>query len=259
MEVIQEAKNTYLVPFNFQTFRTGEAVWSLDKHELIKMFRVTRRGVGEFLNPESRDPQKIIDKIIERNPHLKTSSIPVTVTGMTGQKYITKTFDIWGVYQIAIVSKFPRAKIFLQEFPNFLQAFHDHTIKPPAIGDIKPEIIGFFGVPRKERGNYVQAVCIQYGWQRTTFYRKVKNAMTVLAVLPQFTRKPRSDSGETKYPGERERAIAFFLANLAKLREYGNRFKEMPKKIIKKTLNLHASESTINRWIRRYKNESCLC
>lgn len=177
-----EQKSTYLVPFNFQAFRTGEAVWSLDKHELIKMFRVTTKGAGEFLHPEARDPQKLIDKIIERNPHLKELSIPVTVTGMTGQKYITKTFDIWGVYQIAIVSDLPRAKIFLQKFPDFLQAFHNHTIKPPAIGDIKPEIIAFSCVPHNKRGEYQKAVCAQYGFSMTRFYKLFNKAKTILGL-----------------------------------------------------------------------------
>lgn len=212
---VQEAKSTYLVPFNFQAFRTGEAVWSLDKNELIKMFRVTTKGVGEFLNPESRDPQKLIDNIIARNPHLKELGIPVTVmvTGdykwghsplavrgecpdqdehrpvaVTGQcptrtrQIVVNTFDIFGVYQIAIVSDLPRARIFLQEFPNLLQAFHNHTVKPPAIGDIKPEIIAFSGVPYEGRGEYRKAVCAQYGFSEGTFYRLFKEAGNVLGL-----------------------------------------------------------------------------
>ena len=310
--VVQEAESTYLVPFNFQAFRTGEAVWSLDKNELIKMFRVTRKGVGEFLHPESRDPQKIIDNIIERNPHLKELSIPLAVRGMTGQKYVVDTFDIWGVYQIAVVSDLPHRNIFLQKFPEFLQAFHNHTIKPPAIGDIKPEIIAFSGVPYKGRGEYQKAVCAQYGFSKGTFYRLFKEADNVLGLKPiefgteamdaffqinamrfgkrrqavinelavklgrspgnirklakkitndgcRIHRKPRAGKGESKYPGEKEKVIAFYLVNREKFEKYGNQYKEMTAKVAKKELNLQAHGSTISRWIREFEHETGNC
>lgn len=177
--VVQEAKSTYLVPFNFQAFRTGEAVWSLDKNELIKMFRVTGKGMGEFFG--AKNPQNYFDILKHRYPYLP-EGIPFTVKGMTGQKYITKTFDIWDVYQYAIKSDLPRAEEFLQKFPEFLHAFHNHTIKPPAIGDIKPETIAFPCVPWKKRGEYQKAVCAQYGWSMCKFYKLFKKAKTILGL-----------------------------------------------------------------------------
>lgn len=56
--VVQEAKNTYLVPFNFQTFQTREAVWCLDKNEIIKMWRVTTNGAGAFFGIHASQTRK---------------------------------------------------------------------------------------------------------------------------------------------------------------------------------------------------------
>ncbi len=295
--VVPEVRNTYLVPFNFQTFRTGEAVWSLDKHELIQMVRLTTRGVGEFLGSTHRRPEKAIDKIIERNPRLKELAVPMTVT-VTGdykwghsavtvtaecpktevcsavtvtyeqhsrtRQIVVNTWNIWGVYQIAIVSDFPRARRFLQEFPDLLQAFHNNTIKPPAIGDIKPEVVGFFGVPYHKRGRYVKNACQGLGWSKGTFYRKRTEARKMLGIPPEATKltgqpkRPRSTKGESKYPDEREKAIAFYLANREKFKKYGNQFKEMTAEVAKKDLNLRAHAATISRWIREYENRRCL-
>lgn len=175
----KETNSTYLVPFNFQAFRTGEAVWCLDKNELIKMFRVTGKGMGEFFG--AKNPQNYFDILKHRYPYLP-EGIPFTVKGMTGQNYVTKTFDTWDVYQYAIKSDLPRAEQFLQEFPNFLQAFHNHTIKPPAIGDIKPEVIAFSCVPHNKRGEYQKAVCAQYGWAMSKFYKLFNKAKATLGL-----------------------------------------------------------------------------
>lgn len=179
MPVVQEAKSAYLMPFNFQAFRTGEAVWNLDKNELIKMFRVTGKGMGEFFG--AKNPQNYFDILKHRYPYLP-EGIPFTVKGMTGQKYITKTFDIWDVYQYAIKSDLSRAEEFLQKFPEFLQAFQNHTIKPPAIGDIKPEVIAFSCVPHNKRGEYQKAVCAQYGFSMTRFYKLFNKAKSILGL-----------------------------------------------------------------------------
>ncbi|NTU43279.1 MAG: hypothetical protein HGA78_09590 [Nitrospirales bacterium] len=119
-----------LVPFHFGQFQTQEAVYSADPLEWVKRYRFTRKAMGDFLYSGSKDPQKVIDKIIERNPHLKTLSIPVTVTGMTGQKYGVETYDIWGLYKISIESDAPRKKDFLKAFPDFLLALQSGKIKP---------------------------------------------------------------------------------------------------------------------------------
>ncbi|MDL1940674.1 hypothetical protein [Candidatus Jettenia sp. AMX1] len=222
-----------LVPFNFQTFQTKEAVWGLDKNELIKMFRVTRRGIAEMAGSKQRNPQKAIDRIIERNPYLKGLGIPVTVTVMEdykwghslpkltsecpdqgGHSYVTvtyqcptrtrqiivDTYDIWGVYQILVESNLPRTKEFLRKFPEFLQAFYNHTIKPPAMGKIKPEVIGSFGVPYKKRGEYVKKAAGELGCSKGTFYRMKSIAQKTLKIPPEATkltgqpRRPRAES-----------------------------------------------------------------
>lgn len=279
-----------LVPFNFQTFQTKEAVWGLDKNELIKMFRVTRRGIAEMAGSKQRNPQKAIDRIIERNPYLKGLGIPVTVTVMEdykwghslpkltsecpdqgGHSYVTvtyqcptrtrqiivDTYDIWGVYQILVESNLPRTKEFLRKFPEFLQAFYNHTIKPPAMGKIKPEVIGSFGVPYKKRGEYVKKAAGELGCSKGTFYRMKSIAQKTLKIPPEATkltgqpRRPRSDKGKTKYPGEEEKVIAFCLAHREEVKKHGNRFKKLTAKVIKKESGLKASESVINQWKRK--------
>ncbi|GJQ47600.1 MAG: hypothetical protein JETCAE04_33540 [Candidatus Jettenia caeni] len=279
-----------LVPFNFQTFQTKEAVWGLDKNELIKMFRVTRRGIAEMAGSKQRNPQKAIDRIIERNPYLKGLGIPVTVTVMEdykwghslpkltsecpdqgGHSYVTvtyqcptrtrqiivDTYDIWGVYQILVESNLPRTKEFLRKFPEFLQAFYNHTIKPPAMGKIKPEVIGSFGVPYKKRGEYVKKAAGELGCSKGTFYRMKSIAQKTLKIPPEATkltgqpRRPRADKGKTKYPGEEEKVIAFCLAHREEVKKHGNRFKKLTAKVIKKESGLKASESVINQWKRK--------
>lgn len=177
--------------------------------------------LGRFLGSTHHRPEKAIDKIIERNPHLKSLSIPLTVT-VTGdyewehsavtvtaecinqeghksdivagivankcttrtRKIIVNTWDIFGVYQIAIVSDLPRAKEFLQKFPEFLQAFHNRAIMPPPIGDIEPKIIAFQCVPHNKRGEYVESVCAQEGWSSGKFYNLFNKAKATIGLKP---------------------------------------------------------------------------
>ena len=44
----------------------------------------TRRAIGEWL--EYADPQKAIDNILARNPHLEAHTIPLNLRGMDGAR-----------------------------------------------------------------------------------------------------------------------------------------------------------------------------
>ncbi len=230
----------FLVPFEYQVFKTTEAVWDFSKKETIKMFRMTRRGIGEFLTPESERPQKIIDKIIERNPHLRTDSVAVTVTATDGKNYQVETYDIWGVYQICVESDLPRAKEFLRRFPIFMEALFTHKIMPPAIGSIRPEILAYNGVPYNEKSSYRAAVCQVLGWPPHKFYKEVNKAGKMLGLCLVQKMKPRCTIGTTRYPELRD-AARFIKAQYP---TYG------PKKIAAIMSHPAAYPGSIKRWLR---------
>jgi len=196
----------FLVPFDYLTFQTNEAVWDFNKKETVKMFRMTRRGIGEFLHPESRDPQKIIDNIISKIPHLREASLPLAVRGKTGQVFEAETYDIWGVYQICVESDLPRAKEFLRRFPTFMEALFAHRIMPPAIGDVRPEILAYNGVPHNQKAAYRQQVLTTLGWTWHKFFRETKKAEKMLGLTVVNKRRKRIDTGTSKYPDLQARA-----------------------------------------------------
>jgi len=226
----------FLVPFSYDVFQTNEATWLLDMKEAVRRVRFTRRAIGHFFNPDSKDPQKIIDNLMARNPRLRELSIPLMVRGMTGQSYETETYDIWGIHQIAIESSLPCAKEFLRRFPAFLNALYTGKIKPPAIGKIRPEITSFFLITHGEKGKYIESVLPEIGKSRQQFYRDARRAKEILGMM---LRSPRSDRGRTVYPTEK-----------TSVNEY---LKENPQargKEIREALSLIVSASQVNNWIR---------
>ena len=83
---------------------------------------VTRRAIGEWL--EYADPQKSIDKLIERNPHLECHSIPVNLTGMVGTRdYETEVFHPIGFLLIVMESGQPKAHAMKAAVAEFVWRF----------------------------------------------------------------------------------------------------------------------------------------
>jgi hypothetical protein len=68
----------------------------------------TRKAIGELL--EYPDPQKAIDKILERNSHIELHSVPVRLTGTDGKFYETKVYHPIGFLMIMMESDQPKAK-----------------------------------------------------------------------------------------------------------------------------------------------------
>ncbi|OQB75109.1 MAG: Transposase [Deltaproteobacteria bacterium ADurb.Bin135] len=66
-----------LIPFKYQGLATTEAVISLGPLPLLKRFRMTRKGWGEFFG--AKNPQAYMDILKHRFPDLP-DGIPVTVT-----------------------------------------------------------------------------------------------------------------------------------------------------------------------------------
>ena len=82
----------------------------------------TRAAIGEWL--EYADPQKAIDKILERNPHLEAHSIPVKLTGMLGARdYETTVYHPIGFLLIVMESGQPKAQAMKHAVAEFVWHF----------------------------------------------------------------------------------------------------------------------------------------
>ena len=93
---------------NLSTFHYGDI--ELKESVFIKgMPYFTRRAIGEWLGYDN--PQKSIDKIIERNPHIENPewSVTVNLTGTDGKKYDTRVYDAIGLQLIVFESRQPKA------------------------------------------------------------------------------------------------------------------------------------------------------
>jgi hypothetical protein len=87
----------------------------------------TRKAIGELF--EYADPQNAIDKIIGRNEFIETYSIPVILSGMTGQNYETKVYHPIGFLLIAMKSEQPIA----QQMQVAIAAFVWHFAGPKSL------------------------------------------------------------------------------------------------------------------------------
>lgn len=77
----------------------------------------TRQAVGEWL--EYTDPQKAIDNLLDRNPHIEHYSVPLNLRATDGKNYDTKVYHPIGFLLIVMESGQPRAqamKVAVAEF-----------------------------------------------------------------------------------------------------------------------------------------------
>ena len=121
-----------------------------------------------------------------------------------------------------------------------MEALFTHRIMPPAIGDIRPEVLAYNGVPHKQKAAYRKEVCAILGWEWHKFFRETKKAEKMLGLTVVNKRKKRSDAGNTKHPELRD------AARLIKSQhpEYG------PTKIAKIIGHPAAYKDIIIRWLR---------
>lgn len=82
---------------------------------------VTRRAMGEWL--EYADPQKAIDNIIDRNPHLNDHSVPLKLRGTDGKNYDTEVFHPIGFLLTVMESSQPKAHTKKAEIAQFVWHF----------------------------------------------------------------------------------------------------------------------------------------
>lgn len=78
----------------------------------------TRYAIGEFL--DYADPQKAIDNILSRNPHIEAWSVPLKLRGTDGKNYDTFVYHPIGFLLIVMESGQPRAHEMKQAVAEFV-------------------------------------------------------------------------------------------------------------------------------------------
>jgi hypothetical protein len=105
---------------NLSTFTYGDI--ALSQAVLIdNVPYLTRKAIGEWL--EYADPQKQIDKILERNPHIEMHSVPVNLGATDGKNYETNVYHPIGFLLIVMESGQPKAKDKKVEVAEFVWHF----------------------------------------------------------------------------------------------------------------------------------------
>jgi len=87
----------------------------------------TRLAVGEWL--EYAVPQKAVDKIIERNPHIENYSTTVNLTAVDGKNRLTKVYHPIGFLLIVMESAQPKAKAMKEAVAHFVFHYSEATRK----------------------------------------------------------------------------------------------------------------------------------
>ena len=95
-------------PFEFCPFQYGE-VKIREAAYILGTPYFTRRAIGEWLG--YNDPQKAIDNIIERNPHIQNPkwAVPLKLRGTDGKIYATTIYHPIALQLIVFESRQPRA------------------------------------------------------------------------------------------------------------------------------------------------------
>lgn len=82
---------------------------------------VTRQAIGEWL--EYGDPQKAIDNILSRNPHIERHSVPLKLRATDGKEYDTIVYHPIGFMMIVMESGQPKAKAMKEAVAEFVWRF----------------------------------------------------------------------------------------------------------------------------------------
>lgn len=225
-----------IVPFHFEELALMETCWITGKPYF------TRRAIGEWLEYQGR-PQKAIDKIVERNPHIKQFSVAVKLTATDGKKYSTDVYDPIGLQLIVFESNQPKAIQFKVDVAHLVYAYMNGTLKPSKWAlkdDLMSAAHQIKSLPRgTKRGDLVRDLAERDSISTQTAYRRIglatgENFKNIKGKCIQ-----RSDKGATKHPGEKEKTLVYAKANPA-ARGVS----------IKRALNLITSHDRINVWIR---------
>lgn len=108
--------------FNFEAIDLSEVV------HLDGIPHVTRAAIGRWL--EYADPQKAIDNIIERNPHLEEHSVALKLGATDGKNYDTYVYHPIGFLLIVMESGQPKAHEKKEAVANFVWNFNRQPLAP---------------------------------------------------------------------------------------------------------------------------------
>lgn len=109
--------------FSFEAIELTEVV------HLDGVPHITRAAIGRWL--EYADPQKAVDKILERNPHLEAWGTHVKLGGMGGARdYETKVYHPVGFLLIVMESGQPKAHAKKEAVASFVWNFNRQPLAP---------------------------------------------------------------------------------------------------------------------------------
>jgi hypothetical protein len=225
----------HMVLFQFEGMELREACWIDGKPYF------TRRAIGEWL--QYADPQKAIDNIVWRNPHIEDPrwSVPLKLRATDGKEYETQGYDPIGFQLIVFESRQAKALAYKIAVANLAWAYMNGELVPSRWarrGDLAAAARQIHSLPpSRARGRLVRDLAEHDGVSRQTAYRRLQ-----LVSGKRLREKSRSDRGRTKYPEEKARVF-----------EYSVGHPKAGGKQIRETLGLVASVARINAWKREQR------
>lgn len=257
--------NTDLLPFNYEGMKLQEACWISGNPYF------TRKAIGEFL--EYPSPQKAIDRIIQRNPYISDkrwstvtkmvsvdeypkghSHVKLTCESTTRTREIViEVYNPIGLQLIVFESRQPKAIQYKIAVAHLVYAFMKGEIKPSKWtlkGDRVSAIRQIMShPPTQKRHGLIADLALRESVSEQTIYRWIDAAGGIRT--HQGTKKHRNTKGNTGYPEEKQKVLAYVRAHPEYMdRSSGNRFKTHKRKDLKTLLGLKVTVSTVNSWIR---------
>ncbi len=168
MDIAHNPQSFY--PFIFQNIQLKEACW-VDNEPYF-----TRRAIGEWL--EYQNPQKRIDGIIAKNPHINQFSVTLKLRATDGKEYDQHVYNPIGLQLIVFESRQPKARAYKIMVAHLVYAFMKGELSPPhALGALRKQIQReeILKLPTSfARGSAVRHLGKKYKVNRATIYRWIK-------------------------------------------------------------------------------------
>lgn len=225
-------------PFYFKNIKLQESCWIDGKPYF------TRLAIGEFL--EYSNPQKSIDKIVERYPYLnsQTWSTTVKLTAVEGSRTVerdTRVYDPIALQLIINKSNQPKAIAFQVAVANLVVAYMNGSLTDFSVDDVHDcfkhlhnfcnMVTSLTSVPKRNR--LILACAEKTGLPVRQVLTLVRQRTGVSLPAPRQIRR--------KLGEEHAKAVAYLHEHPLS----GGRD-------IKRSLGLSASERTINQWVREH-------
>lgn len=225
--------NLDFLPFQYEGMRLQEACF-INGNPYF-----TRKAVGEFL--EYPRPQKAIDNIIARNPHISDQrwSVTLKLRATDGKDYETEIYDPIGLQLIVFESRQPKAIQYKVAVAHLVYAFAQGKIKPKVwspdrIAALK-QILSY--PPTFKRAALVRDLAGREDKTAATIYRWIDKIGGLKT--RKGNKRHRSNAGQTLHPEQRQAALNYRA--------------EHPKaggKEIKRNLGIAVTPATINLWLK---------